>query len=54
VGYSADSNDVSTEAKESPLLESVVREWLVKTQQAGKDLTDAVVICKLWRSAIAL
>jgi hypothetical protein len=32
----------------------LVRERMVKTQQAGKGLADAVVICKLWRSAIEL
>jgi hypothetical protein len=32
VGYSPDSN----EAEELPLLESVAREGLLKTQQAGK------------------
>jgi hypothetical protein len=42
------------EAEESPLLEVVARERLVKTQQAGKDFADAVVICELWRSAMAL
>jgi hypothetical protein len=26
------------EAEESPLLEAVAREWLMKTQQAGKRL----------------
>jgi hypothetical protein len=35
------------EAEESPLLEAVAREGLVKTQQAGKDLSGAVVICKV-------
>jgi hypothetical protein len=30
-----------------PLLEAVAREWLVKTQQAGKGLAGAVVICEL-------
>jgi hypothetical protein len=38
VGYSPGSNAVSTEAEESPLLEVVARERLVKTQQAGKGL----------------
>jgi hypothetical protein len=33
------------EAEESPLLEAVARERLVKTQQAGKGLADVVVIC---------
>jgi hypothetical protein len=27
---------VTAEAEESPLLEAVAREWLAKTQQAGK------------------
>jgi hypothetical protein len=39
VGYSPDSNDVSTVAEESPLLEAVAREMLVKTQQDGKRLS---------------
>jgi hypothetical protein len=39
--------DLSAEAEESPLLEAVTRERLVKTQQAGKDLVGAVVICEL-------
>jgi hypothetical protein len=42
------------EAEESPLLEAVCREWLVKTQQAGKGLAGAVVICEVWKSAIVL
>jgi hypothetical protein len=42
------------EAEKSPLLEAVAREWLVKTQQAGKGLADAVLICELWRSAAVL
>jgi hypothetical protein len=42
------------EAEESPLLEAFAREWLVKTQQAGKLLADALVNCKVWRSAMAL
>jgi hypothetical protein len=33
------------QAEESPLLEAVARERLVKTQQAGKGLAGAVVIC---------
>jgi hypothetical protein len=32
------------EAEESPLLEAIARERLVKTQQAGNDLAGAVVI----------
>jgi hypothetical protein len=45
---------LSSEAEESPLLEAVTRERLMKTQQAGKGLTGAVVICELWRLAVAL
>jgi hypothetical protein len=39
----------SREAEEYQLLEAVARERLVKTQQAGKGLAGAVVICELWR-----
>jgi hypothetical protein len=42
------------EAEKSPLSEAVVREQLVKTPQAEKGLAVAVVICKVWRLAIAL
>jgi hypothetical protein len=42
------------EAHESALLEAVAREWLMKTQQAGKGLAGAVVICELWRLAVTL
>jgi hypothetical protein len=42
------------EAEESPLLETVAREWLVKTQQDGKGLAGAVVICELCGLAVAL
>jgi hypothetical protein len=38
LGYSPHSNDVSTEAKESPLLRSVTKQRLVKTLQVGEDL----------------
>jgi hypothetical protein len=38
------------EAEESPLSEAVAREWLVKTQQAGKSLAGAVVIYELCTS----
>jgi hypothetical protein len=31
--------------KNPPLLEATAREWLVKTQQVGKGLACAVVIC---------
>jgi hypothetical protein len=44
----------SAEAEESPLLEAVTRERLVKAQQAGKDLAGAMVIGKVWRLATAL
>jgi hypothetical protein len=42
------------EAEESPLLEAVARERLVKTQQGGKDLAGAVVICELWTLVMVL
>jgi hypothetical protein len=42
------------ETEESPLVEAVARERLVKMQQAGKILADAVVICELWRLAVTL
>jgi hypothetical protein len=45
---------LSAEAEECSLLEAASRERLMKTQQAGKSLTDAVVICELWRLAMAL
>jgi hypothetical protein len=43
--------DSSAEAEEFPLLEAVTRERLMKTQQFGKDLGGALVICKAWRLA---
>jgi hypothetical protein len=33
------------EDEESPLLEAATREWLAKTQQPGKGLACAMVIC---------
>jgi hypothetical protein len=42
------------EADVSPLLEAIAREWLAKTQQAGRGLADAMVICELWRLSVAL
>jgi hypothetical protein len=45
---------LSAEAEESPLLEAVIRERLVKTQQSGNGLAGAVVICELRRLAAAL
>jgi hypothetical protein len=44
---------LNPEAEEPPLLEAVTRERLVKTQQAGKGLEGAVVICELWVLAVA-
>jgi hypothetical protein len=40
--------------EESALLEAVTRELLVKTQRTEKDLACAVVICKMWKLAMAL
>jgi hypothetical protein len=37
-GYSPGSNGVIAKAEESPLLEAVVMEQLLRTQQAGKRL----------------
>jgi hypothetical protein len=39
--------DLSAEDEESPLLEAITRERLLKTQQAGKGLAGAMVICEL-------
>jgi hypothetical protein len=36
------------------LLVAVAKERLVKAQQAGKSLGGVVVICEVWRSAVAL
>jgi hypothetical protein len=44
---------VSTEAKESSVLEAVTRKRLVKTQKIEKKLV-IVVICEVWISAMAL
>jgi hypothetical protein len=38
---------LSAEAEESSLLKAITRARLVKTQQAGKGLAGAVVICKI-------
>jgi hypothetical protein len=46
-------DDLTAEAEESPLLEAVTRERLVKIQQDRKDLACAV-ICKAWRSSMVL
>jgi hypothetical protein len=42
------------EAEGSTRLEAVAREQLVKTQQVGEDIAVAVVICKVWGSAMTL
>jgi hypothetical protein len=42
------------EAEEPPSLKAVAKERLAKIQKAGKGLADAVVICDLWRLAVAL
>jgi hypothetical protein len=34
--------------------EAIGREWLLKTQQAGKSFAGAVVICELCRLAVTL
>jgi hypothetical protein len=53
LGYSPDSIEVSTEAEESPLLEAVTRERLVKTQQTEKTSV-CLLIYKVWRSVMVL
>jgi hypothetical protein len=50
----AEDRTRACEAEEFPLLEAAVREQLVKTQQAGKGLAGAMVICELWRLTVAL
>jgi hypothetical protein len=42
------------ETEESPLLEAVAREPLLKTMRAGEDLVFAAVTSKFWRAAITL
>jgi hypothetical protein len=42
------------DAEESPLLETVARKRLAKTQEAGKCLEGSVVICESSRLAVAL
>jgi hypothetical protein len=46
--------DWSTEADVQPLLEAVTRKRLVKTLQAGKNLTCVTMTGKMWKSAMAL
>jgi hypothetical protein len=43
-----------SEAEESLQSEAIGRERLMKTQQAGKSLVGAVVICELLRLVVAL
>jgi hypothetical protein len=40
-GYLPDSNDVSTEAEESPLLRADTKQRLMKILQAGEDLASS-------------
>jgi hypothetical protein len=42
------------EAEESPLLEAVAREQLMKTERDVKGLASAVVICRVWSLAVKL
>jgi hypothetical protein len=42
------------DAEESPLLEVIARQQLVKTRQARKRLAGAVVIYELWRLVVVL
>jgi hypothetical protein len=44
---------LACEAEDSPLLDSIVMEWLMKTQQAIKGLAGAVIF-KVWRLVIVL
>jgi hypothetical protein len=45
---------VKVEPEESLLLWAFARERLLKTRQAGKSLVAVVMICELWRLAVAL
>jgi hypothetical protein len=49
-----DKRTCAREIEEAPMLEAVTRERLVKTQQAGKGMEGALVICELWKLAVAL
>jgi hypothetical protein len=49
-----DKRTRAKEDEESPLFYAVARERLFKTQQAGKSLADAVVMCKEWISDSAV
>jgi hypothetical protein len=52
--YTGDSEDRTWAREESPLLEAVARERLVNPHKTGKASVGAVVICELWRLAVAL
>jgi hypothetical protein len=45
---------LGSEAEGSSLLEAVAKERLVKTQQVGKGLAGAVVICDFWKLGVTL
>jgi hypothetical protein len=53
VGYSLNSNNMSTEAEEFPLLRPVTKQQLMRTLQAGEDLACSDY-CKVWKSVIML
>jgi hypothetical protein len=42
------------EVEEHPVLETVARERLVKTQQANTGLAVAVAICEIWKLVAVL
>jgi hypothetical protein len=46
--------DVKKGLESVKLKNFTVRKRLPKTQQAGKDLASAVVVCEFWRLAVAL
>jgi hypothetical protein len=51
---SCEERTSAREAQKSPLLEAAARKRRMKIQQAGNGLVGAVVICELWRFAMAL
>jgi hypothetical protein len=54
VQFSASGQRNESGPAESPPLEAVIRERLVKTQQTEEDLAYVVVICKVLISTMAL
>jgi hypothetical protein len=46
--------ELRAETEKPPLLEAITSKQLVKTQQSGKCLTDALVICTVWILTVAL